>query len=264
MKIFISWSGDKSKYIANTLSGWIEQVIQVAEPWISTDIDKGKRWSIEISTKLEDSKVAIICLTNDNLEAKWIHFEAGAIAKTKDAHICTFLYGINPTDVQQPLSQFQATKNSRDDIYKLVQTINSLIGKNGGKALKESNLESVFSTFWPQFEKKMNEVPEQIDSPQISRSEKDLLEESLQILRGLKNTLNTSSLSESDQNEIIDFWIERYAKSKKIVHSSTSLSGHEEKCAVFIKQIPEIKIFFGTGELLISKIKERIDELLPF
>lgn len=264
MKIFISWSGSKSKYIATSLSNWIEQVLQAAEPWISTDIDKGKRWSNEIASKLEDSKVAIICLTNSNLESKWIHFEAGAIAKTKDAHICTFLFDVIPTDVQQPLSQFQATKNNKEDIYKLVKTINTLIGKNGGKSLKDSNLEGVFDTFWPQLEKMLKKVPDQDETPQVTRTEKDLLEESLQILRGLKNSINTSFLNESDQNEIIDFWIEKYAKNKNVSHDAFSLTGHEELCAKYMSQVPEIKKFFGTGDLLISKIKERIDQLLPF
>lgn len=43
MKIFLSWSGEKSKNIAESLKDWLEQVIQTSEPWISTSIEKGKK-----------------------------------------------------------------------------------------------------------------------------------------------------------------------------------------------------------------------------
>jgi hypothetical protein len=110
MKIFISWSGDKSKEIAEFLKNWIEQIIQAAEPWISVDIEKGKRWNSEISDKLENSKVGIFCITKENLNSPWILFEAGAISKSSDSYVCTFLIDINPTDLTGPLSLFQATK----------------------------------------------------------------------------------------------------------------------------------------------------------
>lgn len=263
MKVFLSWSGTRSKYIAMTFSNWLEQVLQAAEPWISTDIEKGKRWSFEISDKLKESKVAIICLTNDNLDSKWIHFEAGAIAKTEDAYVCTFLYKVNPTNVQQPLSQFQNTKYDKDDILKLIKTINTKIGKSGGKSLKENNLESVFATFWPQLEEKLTNVPEPTEMS-VERSDRELLEESLQILRIIKNNLSSNYLSNTDQNEIIDFWVEKYAKNRKIEHTSMALQGKEDDCAIYLSQIPEIEKFFGTGDLLRKLIKERINELLPF
>jgi hypothetical protein len=52
MKIFISWSGNKSKNVATYLKSWIEQIIQAADPWISVDIDKGKKWNGEIINEL--------------------------------------------------------------------------------------------------------------------------------------------------------------------------------------------------------------------
>jgi len=201
MKIFISWSGERSRYIAENLSNWLEQVLQSVDPWISTDIDKGRTWNKEIASKLSESKVAIICLTKDNLDSKWIHFEAGAIAKTEDAQVCTFLFDITPANVEQPLSQFQSTKYEKGDLLKLLKTINTRIGDTGGKALKEQNLESVFTTFWPQLKEKLDGTPKSVKEGKEIRTDRELLEESLELLRNIK--ISSEPLSSSNKNKMI-------------------------------------------------------------
>jgi hypothetical protein len=45
MKVFISWSGERSNYVARILYEWIPNVIQNVRPWISEEIPKGVRWS---------------------------------------------------------------------------------------------------------------------------------------------------------------------------------------------------------------------------
>jgi hypothetical protein len=265
MKIFISWSGKRSKYIAETLCNWLEQVLQAVEPWISTDIEKGKRWSFEIANKLKESKVVIICLTKDNLESNWLHFEAGAVANNEDSYVCTFLFDISEANIKEPLSQFQNTKNEETDILKLLNTINNKIGKTGGKSLKETSLESVFRTFYPQLKERLEKTPESSDKDVDPRSDREIFEESLQILRSIQtSTINSSFFTTTDLNEILDFWIETYSKNRKIDYSSLGLLGHEDDIVKFINKIPEISKIFGTGDILKRRIKARIEELLPF
>lgn len=229
MKVFLSWSGERSKHIAESLSSWLEQVLQAVEPWVSTDIEKGKRWDSSISKKLEESKVGIICLTSDNLESNWIHFEAGAISKTPDAYVCTFLFDITPANVKEPLSLFQATKNSKEDVLKLLKTINARLETVGSKSLKESNLQSVFDTFWPQLEEKLMMVPEYKAKGKGIRSDRELLEESLQILRSLKQPTNeqfltneytsNNSTNEKIQNVINDYLHEQNLSLKDLMNN---------------------------------------------
>ncbi len=51
MKLFISWSGARSEYIAEVLREWLPNVIQAVCPWMSaSDIDKGSRWSSNLAS----------------------------------------------------------------------------------------------------------------------------------------------------------------------------------------------------------------------
>src|SRR5947209_2677734 len=83
--------------------------VHPVEPWLSRDIAKGTRWGPEVADKLEKSRVGIVCLTPENLDERWILFEAGALSKTKDAYVCTLLLDVKPIDVKEPLSQFHHT-----------------------------------------------------------------------------------------------------------------------------------------------------------
>jgi hypothetical protein len=111
MKIFISWSGIRSKAVAEALHDWLPTIIQAVRPWLSpADIDKGTRWRTEVATELEHSQVGIVCLTPENLNSSWLLFEAGALSKIQESSfICTLLYDLEPSTVVGPLGQFQHT-----------------------------------------------------------------------------------------------------------------------------------------------------------
>ncbi len=113
MNIFLSWSGEQSKRIAELFNSWLPSVIQSINTFYSSnDIAKGKKWDYELSRSLDSCNFGIIILTKENITAPWIMFEAGALAKNIDTgRVCTFLFDIKDTDVVGPLASFQNTKN---------------------------------------------------------------------------------------------------------------------------------------------------------
>lgn len=192
MKIFVSWSGKRSKAVAELMSDWLKCVIQASQPWISTrDIDRGAIWFSEISDKLKDVSVGVVCLTQENKNRPWILFETGALAKGLTTNrVCTFLVDLNPEDLQDPLGQFNHTTPDKSSVWALARTINDCLNE---KALDERILEQVFETYWPQFDKKfqlaLNEnQPEEVIPP---RSEQDMLGEILNHTRGLSNRIRS-------------------------------------------------------------------------
>ena len=89
-------------------------------------MEKGVKWSGEIEAALEGTRFGIVCLTRENLTSTWIHYETGALSKTADALIWTYLSGLTSGDVPQPLGKFQHTfANDKEDTLKLLRTINS-------------------------------------------------------------------------------------------------------------------------------------------
>ena len=56
MKLFIGWSGNRSKIVALGLRDWLPTVIQKVTPWMSeVDIHSGRVWDAELSKQLEES-----------------------------------------------------------------------------------------------------------------------------------------------------------------------------------------------------------------
>jgi hypothetical protein len=112
--VFISWSGDRSRLVAEFLRGWIYTVVQAARPWMSdSEIEKGSRSLEEITRALAGCKVGIVCLTPENTERPWILYEAGCLSKSIDdrTRLCTYLIGdMQPSDIRPPLGMFQVNR----------------------------------------------------------------------------------------------------------------------------------------------------------
>lgn len=189
MKVFLSWSGSRSKEVANFLSEWLCCVIQATRPWVSTrDLDRGSLWFGEINDQLKDTSVGIVCLTNENKSRPWILFEAGALAKgLSTSRVCTFLIDLEPKDVEDPLAQFNHTIPQKESVLGLVRTLNSTLGIS---ALDLRILEQVFDTYWPQFEQKFAQIvaaTEAGSAPSKSRPKEDVLGEILENTRMLNS-----------------------------------------------------------------------------
>lgn len=176
MKIFISWSGERSKIVAQSLRVWLPKVIQAVKPWMSNeDIESGMKWSNEISGELEKSNFGIICITNENQSNPWITFEAGALSKTIDnAYVCPFLFDLEPSQLTGPISQFQARKTNKEGTLKILKTINNALDNN---SLQEDELDEIFEVWWPKLSDNFDTVPNYEGEKVNDRTIEDILSE---------------------------------------------------------------------------------------
>jgi len=205
MKIFISWSGTRSHKVAKLLDNWLQCVIQAVNPWLSSkDIDRGTLWFSEITNQLANTHNGIICLTKSNLNKPWILFEAGALAKgLNSSRVFTFLIDLKPSNVKDPLGQFNHTEPNKDSLYSLVRSINNGLNEN---ALKEEILSNVFETYWPQFEKEFKLIIQETPSEEIpvETNDNDLLAEVLSSVRTIDRRIRHLEVNEINKRQIIE------------------------------------------------------------
>jgi hypothetical protein len=187
--VFISWSGDRSKPIAEAFFEWLPMVIQCAKPWVSSaSIDKGSRGLVEIAKALDGIRVGVTFLTPENLKEPWILYEAGCLTKTVDqkTHLCTFLLGgLQNKDVEPPLGQFQHTQPEKEDTLHLVRTINRAVSDD--EVIPEKTLEAIFERLWPDLEAKLKAFPSAPKGGAPRRSLEDMVAEILEFTRAETN-----------------------------------------------------------------------------
>jgi len=194
MKLFVSWSQDISRQIAQAFREWLPLVNQTIEPFMSEeDTDKGAHWSSTIRRELEQSAFGIVILTSENIASTWLHFEAGAIAKSvEEGRVVPILFGLKHSDVQPPLSMFQSALFEKQDIFRVVKSVNGAAGSN---AREERQLETVFESFWPRLDEDIKPKLVQLRSNppkhQQQRLEQDrILEELLLLARQQSRALS--------------------------------------------------------------------------
>ncbi len=148
MELLISWSGPASHALALALRGWLPTVLPFADPWVSSaDIAKGKRWGRELGEKLQESGYCVACITPGTEHEPWVNFETGAIAKVLDeSHVSPLLLGVDQEELDGlPLSQFQCTEFSKEDMRRLLDSINSAAGSPLGDAQIKRNLDNAWA-----------------------------------------------------------------------------------------------------------------------
>ncbi|MAD45464.1 MAG: hypothetical protein CMI02_07720 [Oceanospirillaceae bacterium] len=207
MKVFISWSGSHSRKLGEAIRDWLPGVIQLVTPYFTpSDIEKGTRWSNDISKELTESQIGILCVTQENIHSDWILFEAGALSKSLDkSHVCPILFGITNTDLAGPLKQFQTTEFEKGDMHRLLGVINSRLGDS---KLPQKTLDIVFEKWWPDLEQKITGIIDEIDLPEGPvRPDRELLEEILQLSRHTSKVSSRPSIAPAAIQDLLEHYI---------------------------------------------------------
>jgi hypothetical protein len=157
MSVFICWSGDRSKKLAHAVA----TLLRTTVPWlkeegvfVSGELEKGTTWFESIIKELRQSEAGVVCLTAENLESPWLHFEAGALASHfatavsggeqagttspppvnyQRSRVFTLLHGVTVAELKGPLSAYQATSTTQQEMRTLVLCLANVLGEIDGK-----------------------------------------------------------------------------------------------------------------------------------
>jgi diguanylate cyclase (GGDEF)-like protein len=154
VKLFVSWSGDESRSVAEALSTFIEHVVVGVNTFVSTqDVGLGEAWDTRINEELATNNHGILCLTRDNQQAPWINYEAGALSKILGvARVTPYTIRFPPGEiVPGPLSRFQGVRNDKPGTRRLIEMLNSSLDIRKS----EPFISEAFEVWWPRLEEKM-------------------------------------------------------------------------------------------------------------
>lgn len=187
MKVFISWSGKRSKALAVALKEWLPLILQYVNPWVSDkDISAGERWAQAIAGELETANFGILCITPENLRSEWILFEAGALSKSMlDAKVIPLLFGLELSDLSGPLQQFQALKVDQQGLMDVIKAVNAVAEIKTA----ESTINQLVPALWPQLQQKLDTIPDKEPTEKNMRPQTEILEDLVSQVRGLSNRM---------------------------------------------------------------------------
>lgn len=183
MKVFISWSGERSHLLAQALHSWLPLVLHYVQPFLSeADVAAGDRWAQAIAKELETSNFGVICVTPENLSSPWVLFEAGALAKSmQGTKVIPLLFNLEFSDISGPLAQFQAKKFERSGLAEVIHSIN----QSAPEPIPEDRAKQLFNALWPELEKQLDNIPEEAPTEKHTRPAHEILEELVTGVRGL-------------------------------------------------------------------------------
>jgi len=199
VKVFISWSGRRSHAVADALSGWLKKVIQSADTWVSSDMERGVKWLAEISDSLDGHSVGVLCVTPGNVGAPWLNFEAGALSKQigDEVRVIPYLLDFQSAgDLEPPLGQFNASLADEQGTFDMVKTLNA----HSEPKLSDADLAETFSMWWPNLRDKLHAIKASgTGQPPARRTTDDKIDELLELTRQLSRQVTAPTWSQLNQ-----------------------------------------------------------------
>lgn len=250
MKIFMSWSGDQSRMIAEKFKSFLVKIIQQSQPYISSnDIDLGSVWSRSLMQEAIERRFGLIFITPENKLSPWIHYEAGCLIKDLDKdRVVPILFGLKKEDVGSPLSLFQMIEYNSESILELLTQINS----GTPNPMSPETLHELFNTFFDKLNEDIIKIIETESPKKTSRSNHEILDEILLISRENKSLLDdhfriTSQLIKYDRDQNISIQINEKKVQMYIDHLNALIekNSSQEVINSFLSTIPDESIRNG-------------------
>jgi hypothetical protein len=184
MRVFVSWSGERSRALAAAVRDWLPLILHYVDLWMSDeDIPAGERWALSVAQELAVSNFGIVCVTSENVTSPWVLFEAGALTKSLEtSKVIPLLLDLELRDLSGPLAQFQAKKLTRAGIGEMISSLQN----SAEEPIPEDRVRQLLDALWPELEKALEQIPHKAANEQQERpSQIEVLEGLVAAVRGM-------------------------------------------------------------------------------
>lgn len=189
MKVFLSWSGERSRLMAHLLRDWLPIVLQEVEPWLAgEDLAAGTNFLHDLERGILETDAAIVCLSSANVHNPWLNFELGAIGSRR-IPVYVLLIDIGPADFNGPPMQLQTVDISKQGIGNLLWSLNKL----SATPLADASVDRAFESTFPDFLARTQEILASGPDATPRPTSDDKLDEVLDTVRDLSRAMNSIS-----------------------------------------------------------------------
>ncbi len=165
MQIFISWSKEKSRKIAEAMNTFLEGLFHdKITIWLSSEkIPYGAMPTYTINEALGQCDKIVACFTEDNFNASWIMYEIGVVTgrnhkdmlANKEIVFPVFFENVNKEKIKNtPIGQFQILDFGEISINKLVYQINESVKSFSN----DFTLQKQFQLNWREFKESVESI----------------------------------------------------------------------------------------------------------
>jgi len=177
MKVFISWSGQRSRHVAEAIRRWLPSVVHGIDVWISSrDLEPGSNWHRRLFDQLAQTSYGLVIVTAESATAPWVLFEAGAVAKYPEARLIPLLVEFDRESMPAPLQEFTAERCDREGMWDIVRYVAAQSSTRKSRWWKslwgivplperqsgEPKLADLFSRQWPDLERELAKLPPEL------------------------------------------------------------------------------------------------------
>lgn len=199
-RVFISWSGPRSKAIAEGLRPWLLDFFPGhLEVFLSThDLHAGGVWTGQLFQALGGNEVqfGILCVTPENLKAPWMLFEAGVLARNamKEDRVVPYLFDMGAdATIGSPLSHLQQVKADYEGTLALVTSLNNSLANEQRR--DEAGTKKQMDRQWRELKDVLDKArPLVTDVTPTEIDQNRVLEELLQLARATNNAVAVMSV----------------------------------------------------------------------
>ncbi|MEL7252002.1 MAG: toll/interleukin-1 receptor domain-containing protein [Bacteroidota bacterium] len=239
MNVFISWSKPLSNQIAIHLADWLKVFDRSIHPFVSSEsIEAGELWLSRLMGELNETKLAIVCITPENFTSPWINFEAGAISKSigEKSNVIPILFGMDTSDLPRnnPFINFQGFSFNKENMLKVLRTIN----EKSNSPRSDNEIEKAFAYSWAGLEKELRPLIEEANGQYKPFIENSLVSSAASAtqkyydflrfsLPAVKSAIDTQFTFESDAERMstIQNVVREFVKSTSLEFLGTDIPG---------------------------------------
>lgn len=215
--VFVSYIHEDEEFVIQ-LRDWIrDALLEGLVFFVAGDrgsIPLGSEWPEKISTALRRCSVAILILSPQSVDRKWIYFEAGAAFARKVPVIPVCCNGLEKSDLTPPLSFLQAVQlpNKTDEAF-LLSELAQMCGLKSPKdppslVLKATNIVSPPPSKEPKDDGIMASL---FDDKRLSRL---LLDWRDKVLKKIEQ-LQSSGMNQADAKERLIAYLQRLTQERE-------------------------------------------------